>query len=66
MLKVVKWFTLSLVSAFKHDDVSMLKTFMCGHSCVMTFLHLKVHNANFSLAQFSKFSIGSVFPISAS
>ena len=22
----------------------MVKRFMCGHSCVMTFLHLKVHN----------------------
>ena len=58
MLKVFNWFTSSLVvSTFKHDDVSMLKTFMCGHSCVMTFLHLKVHNG------LCKFSVGSVFKI---
>ena len=37
-------FILGLVSTFKHDDVSMPKTFMCAHSCMMTFLHLKVHN----------------------
>ena len=37
-------FILGLVSTFKHDDVSMLKTFMYGQSLVMTFLHLKVHN----------------------
>ena len=38
-------FVLGSVSTFKYDDVSMLKTFMHGHSCVMTFLHLKVPNA---------------------
>ena len=45
----------------------MLKTFMHGHSCMMTFLHFKVHNAdpNFLLIEFSKFSIGSVFHITA-
>ena len=50
-------FILGLVSTFKHDDVSMLKTFMCGHSHVMTFLHLKVYNG------WCKFSVGSVFHI---
>ena len=29
---------------FQHANVAMLETFMCGHSCVMTFLHLKVQN----------------------
>ena len=48
-------FILGLVSTCKQDDVSMLKTFMHGHSHVMTFLHLKVHNG------WCKFSIGSVF-----
>ena len=33
-----------LVSTFKPDDDFMLKTFMCAHSCVMSFLHLKLHN----------------------
>ena len=37
-------FVIGSVSIFHYDDVSMLKTFMCGHSCMMTFLHLKVHN----------------------
>ena len=37
-------FVLGSVSTFKYDDVSMFKTFMHGYSCVMTFLHLKVHN----------------------
>ena len=44
-------------STFKHDDVSALKIFMGGplqHSCMMTFLYLKVHNG------WHKFSIGSV------
>ena len=35
---------LGSVSTFKYDDVSMFKTFMDGHPCMMTFLHLKVHN----------------------
>ena len=50
-------FILGLVSTFKHDDVSMLKTFMCGHSCVMTFLYLIVHNG------WCKFSVSSVLQI---
>ena len=33
------------VSTFKYDDVPTLKTFMHGHSHMMTFLHLEVHNA---------------------
>ena len=32
------------VSTFKYDDVPTLKMFMHEYSCVMTFLHLKVHN----------------------
>ena len=49
-------FIIGSVSTFKNDDVSMLKTFTHGHSCVMKFLHLKVHwfsFSNFPLAQFS-------------
>ena len=42
------------VSIFKPDDVFMLKTFMCAHSYVMSFLHLKVHNGR------CKFSVGSL------
>ena len=34
-------FIFSSVSTFKNDDVPML---MHVHSCMMTFLHLKVHN----------------------
>ena len=37
---------------FQHVRVAMLKTFMCGYSCMMTFLHLKLHNGQ------CKFSIG--------
>ena len=37
-------FVIGSVSTFKYDDIPMLKTFMCGHSHVMTFLHLKVYN----------------------
>ena len=37
-------FIIGSVSTFKHDDVSVPKTFMPAHSCMMTFLHLKVHN----------------------
>ena len=37
-------FIFGSVSTFKYDNVAMLKTFMCGHSHMMTFLHLKVHN----------------------
>ena len=59
--------TLSLVrfQYFKHDNVSMPKTFMHAHSGMMTFLHLKyiMADANFPLIQFSKFSDGSVFPV---
>ena len=56
-------FIFGSVSTFKYDDVPMLKTFMCGHSHKMTFLHLKVMTeANLPLIQFSKFSFGSVFP----
>ena len=60
-------FFLGSVSTFKHDNVSMPKTFMHAHSQMMTFLHLKVHmaDANFPLIQISKFSIDSVFPITA-
>ena len=46
--------TLSLVQ-FQYDDAPTLKTFMHGHSGMMTFLHLKVYNG--------KFSVGSVFQI---
>ena len=64
-MQIFHWFSFPIttplhpgsVSTFKPDDVSMLKTFMCGHSCVMTFLHLKVHNG------WCKFSIGLVFQI---
>ena len=41
---------------FQHASTAMLKTFMRGHSCVMTFLHLKVQNGE------CKFSICSVSP----
>ena len=37
-------FILGLVSIFKHNDVSMLKTFMHAHSYVMTLLQLKDHH----------------------
>ena len=48
-------FIIGLVSTFKHDDVSVPKTFMPAHSCMMTFLHLKyiMADANFPLIQFS-------------
>ena len=39
---------LAQFSTLKHDDISMLKIFMVGplkHSCMMTFLYLKVPNA---------------------
>ena len=51
-------FILGSVSTFKNDDVSTLKTFIHGHSWVMTFMHLKVHN------DWCKFSVGWVFQIS--
>ena len=41
----------------------MFKTFMHGHLCVVTFLHLEYRDANFLLIQFSELSFGSVFPI---
>ena len=41
----------------------MFKTFMHGHLCVVTFLHLETGDANFLLIQFSKLSVGSVYPI---
>ena len=50
-------FIFSSVSTFKYDDVPTLKMFMCGHLCVITFLHLKVYNG------WCKFSVGSVFQI---
>ena len=36
---------------------------MGAHLCMVTFLHLETGDANFPLIQFSKHSIGSVFPI---
>ena len=41
---------------FQHASMAMLKTFVCGHSCMMTSLHLKVQNG------WCKFSIDSVSP----
>ena len=44
-------------------SISMFKTFMHGHLCMVTFLHLESRDANFLLIQFSKLSICLVFPI---
>ena len=44
-------------------SISTFKTFMHGHLCVMTFLHLESKDANFLLIQFSELSFGLVFPI---
>ena len=44
-------------------SVSPIKTFICGHLCMVTFLHLETGDVNFPLIQFSKLSIGSVFPL---
>ena len=30
--------------SFQHESMAILKAFMHGHSCVMTFLYLKVQN----------------------
>ena len=50
-------FVFGSVSTSKYDDVLTLKTFMCGHSCMMTFLHLKVYNG------WGIFFVGLVFQI---
>ena len=34
-------------------SVSIFKTFMCGHLCMVMFLHLQTGDANFPLIQFS-------------
>ena len=47
------YFILGLISTFKYNDVSMPKTFMCVHACIMTFLN----------NGWCKFSVGSVFQI---
>ena len=41
-------------------SISMFKTFMHGHLCVVTFPHLETRAANFPLSQFSELFIGSV------
>ena len=40
------YFILGSVSTFKNDDVSMLKTFMHGHSHMMTFMHISILHIN--------------------
>ena len=59
-----KWFNFPIITSFcpcfDFNNVSMLKRCMHGHSHMMTFLHLKVHN------DWHKFSVGSVFPINFS
>ena len=50
-------FIFGSVSTFKDDDVSMPKPFMCAHSRMMTFVHLKVHNGR------CKFSVDLFFQI---
>ena len=40
----------------------MFKTFMHGHICLVTFLHLETRDANFLLIQFSELSVGLVSP----
>ena len=44
-------------------SISTFKIFMHGHLCVVTFLPFEYGDANFPLIQFSKLSIGSVFPV---
>ena len=44
-------------------SISMFKTFMHGHLCMVNFLHLETRDGNFPLIQFSELSVGSVFPI---
>ena len=41
----------------------MIKTFMHGHLCVVTFLYLETGDVIFPLIQFSELSFGSLFPI---
>ena len=55
---VSHYHTTSSLVQFQHSSMMMfLHLNMCGHSCVITFLHLKVHN------DWCKFSIGSVFQV---
>ena len=39
-------------------SISMFKTFLHAHLCMVTFLHLESRDANFLLIQFSELSIG--------
>ena len=50
-MQIFHWFSFPVTTSslvqfqyFKCDNVSMPKTFMHAHSCMLTSLHLKVHN----------------------